>query len=116
MLFEWCLSIKAADSTGRRNTLDYIGFKQVVESLCRRAPTECLSGPAIEGIRDGTEFIDPMLAEVRSFREVLTQETVGIFVAAALLGTLGIAEVNLEASVGAQLSMLSHLRTLIPGQ
>ena len=67
-------------------------------------------------MRYSAEFIDAMLAEVGSFRKVLTQQTVCVLVAAALLGALRVAEIDIEPGVDAQSSMLSHLRALIPGQ
>lgn len=95
-----------ADSTGRRNTFNHIRIEQPVESLSRRSPAQRLAGPAIESVGQSTEFIGPMLAEVRSFRRILAQQAVYIFVAAALPGALRVAEVNLKAGVYTELSML----------
>lgn len=60
-----------ADSTGRRNTLDHIRFKQAVERFCRRAITQRLARSAIKGMRHSAEFIGSVLAQICTFRKVL---------------------------------------------
>ena len=39
-----------ADSTGRRNTFDYMLFEQLVECLCGCFPTECFAWPCIKSM------------------------------------------------------------------
>ena len=46
----------------------------------------------------------------------LAQQTVGVFIRAALPRTVRVAEEDLQPRVDAQLRMLSHLSTLVPGQ
>jgi hypothetical protein len=55
-------------------------------------------------------------AEVRSLWEVLAQETIGVFVRAALPGAVRVAKVHLEAGVDAELGVLRQLDALVPGQ
>jgi hypothetical protein len=50
-----------------------------------------------------------MSAQIRAFREVLSQESVGVLVRAALPRTVRIAEVDRQAGIHAQLCVLSHL-------
>ena len=64
----------------------------------------------------GAEFTGTMLAEIPPFWKVLTQQAVGVLVAPALPGALRVAEIDIEPSVDAQSSMLSHLRALVPSQ
>src|SRR5210317_77637 len=54
--------------------------------------------------------------EIHSFREVLSEQTVRVFVGAALPRTLWIAEVDLDVSVQAEACVISHLFATIPGQ
>ena len=54
--------------------------------------------------------------EVGAFGEVLAEETVGVVVGAALPWTLRVAEVDVEVGLCAELSMLSHFDSLVPGQ
>ena len=48
--------------------------------------------------------------------EVLAEEAVGVVVGAALPGTLGVAEVDVEVGVCAELCVLGHFGSLVPGQ
>ncbi len=54
--------------------------------------------------------------EIHPLREVLQQETVGVFVRAPLPRTLWITEVNLDVGVQAKAFVLSHLLASIPRQ
>ena len=56
-----------------------------------------------------------MSVEVGAFGEILTEETVGVVVGAALPWTLGVAEVDVEVGVCAELSVLGHFGSLVPG-
>ena len=51
-----------------------------------------------------------------AFGEVLTQQAVGVLVAATLPGAVRVAEVDRQAGVDAQLRVLGHLRSLVPGK
>ena len=56
-----------------------------------------------------------MSVEVGAFGEVLAEETVGVVVGSTLPGTLGVAEVDVEVGLCAELSMLGHFDSLVPG-
>ena len=60
-------------------------------------------------MRDGIEFSGGVPAQVGAFREVLTQQAIGIFVRATLPRTLRIAEVDLQPGVDVQPGMLGYL-------
>src|SRR3954464_14946259 len=104
------------DSSGRRNTASVSGSKELVQSLGRCPPTKGLSRPAVEGDRHGRKIVRAVRAEVGALWKVLPQQPVGVLVRATLPGAVGIAEVDLHASVDPQLRVLGHLRSLIPGQ
>ncbi len=50
------------------------------------------------------------------FGEVLAEESVGVLIGASLPRRLGIAEVDVDSGVDAELDVLGHLFALIPGQ
>src|SRR5215212_5293307 len=104
------------DSSGRRNTACVTGSEELVQSLGRCFPAKGLSRPGVEDHRHGREVVGAVHAEVGALRKVLTQQPVGVLIRAALPGAVGIAEVDLHASVDPQLRMLAQLRSLIPGQ
>ena len=54
--------------------------------------------------------------EVHSFREVLPQQAIGVFIRTTLPGTSRIAKIDLDVGVQAEALMLSHLTAAIPGQ
>ena len=54
--------------------------------------------------------------EVGAFGEVLAEETVGVVVGSTLPWTLRVAEVDVEVGVCAELSVLGHFDSLVPGQ
>jgi hypothetical protein len=55
-------------------------------------------------------------AEVSALREVLPEQAVGVLVRSALPGTVGVCEVDRHACIDADLGVLGHLRTLVPGE
>jgi hypothetical protein len=57
-----------------------------------------------------------MHTQIGALREVLSQQTVGILIGAALPWALGIAEVDMQSGVDAQARVLAHLCALIPCQ
>ena len=57
-----------------------------------------------------------MDGQVGPFRKVLSQQSVGVFVAAALPGALGIAEVHFHIRGHCEVLVLGHLQSAIPGQ
>ena len=65
---------------------------------------------------NSAQLFGAMLAEIRAFWKVLTKQTIGIFVAATLPGTLRVTEVDIETGIDPQLRMLRHPDALIPGK
>jgi hypothetical protein len=59
-------------------------LEQVVKRLCGCSPSKRLSGPGVEGGRHGGNRHGAVRAEIAALREVLTQQPVGVLVAAAL--------------------------------
>jgi transposase InsO family protein len=90
-------------------------WKPLVERLCGRFPVERLSGPGIEGRGHGADLLGAVRAEVGAFREVLSQQSVGVLVSAALPRALRITEVDLHPRIDPQAGVLGHLGPLIPG-
>jgi hypothetical protein len=78
----------AAGSGGRRNT----GPKFTRGSFV----SQCFSGPLIQAQRDLVELRLRKTRQVGASREALPQKQIGVFVGAALPGTLWIAEVDLH--------------------
>jgi len=62
--------IKAA-STDRRNIRVHGGAREAVERVRGGLTVERLARPSVEGKRDGCEFLFPVDAQVRAFRELL---------------------------------------------
>jgi hypothetical protein len=105
-----------ADSNGRRN-MDSVDLPQpFVKRLCRRFPAQRLSRPCVEGGRHGSNLLGAVRTQISAFREVLTQQSVGVLVGTTLPEAMRIAEVDLDARINLETGMLSHLGTLIPGQ
>ena len=105
-----------ADSTGRRNTFDYILFEQLVESFGRCSPAEGLAGPCVQSMRDSAQLIGAVLVEIRALWRILAQQPVGVFVASALPRALWITEIDFQPRIDLKLRMLGHFRTLTPSQ
>ena len=62
--------------------------------------------------------IQPVLVNVRkihSFREVLPEQAIGVFIGATLPGTLWITEVNRDVRVQTEPFVIGHLFAAIPG-
>src|SRR3989304_9150609 len=57
-----------------------------------------------------------MSGEVGALGKVLAEQSVGVLVGATLPWAVRVAEVDLDASVDPELSVLGHLRPLVPGQ
>ena len=57
-----------------------------------------------------------MHRQVSPFREVLSQQTVGIFIRPTLPWTLWITEVDFDIGVQTEAFVISHLLATIPGQ
>src|SRR4051794_41009977 len=104
-----------ADSRGRRNSC-VRRSQQLVKGLGRCSPPERLTRPAVQRRGHSGKSFRAVHAQVSALGEVLPQQPVGVLVRAALPGAVGIAEVDLHASIDPQLRVLAQLRSLIPGQ
>src|SRR5512144_2203201 len=105
-----------ADSNGRRNT-DFVDLRQPrVKCLCGRFPAQRLSRPGVEGGRHRRDLLSAVRTQIGAFREVLTQQSVGVLVGATLPRALRIAEVDLDARIDLEACMLRHFGSLIPCQ
>ena len=99
---------RAADSTGRRNTLS--------ELLCGLEVIQGLSGSVVEFAGDGIEMLLGVHGEVRAFREVLAQETVSVLIGAALPRAVGISEVDVEIGRQGQALVIGQFLASVPCQ
>ena len=97
-----------ADSNGRRNT-DSVDLPQpFVKRLCRGFPAQRLSRPCVEGGCHGGDLLGAVRTQIGAFREVLTQQSVGVLVGATLPWAVRIAEVDLDACIDLETGMLGH--------
>src|SRR5215218_3094248 len=104
------------DSNGCRNTYSVALPQPLVKHLCRGSPAQRLSRPCVEGGCHGSDLLGAVHTQIGAFREVLTQQSVGVLVGATLPWAMRIAEVDLDACIDLETSMLGHLGSLIPGQ
>ena len=72
-------------SSGRRNTILH-GCENSVECLCRRLPVQRLARSAVEGRGHSSKIVHAVSAQIRAFREVLSQQPVRILVRPPLPG------------------------------
>src|SRR5690242_17442980 len=79
-------------SGGRRNALVF--GEEPIEFLARGAVAEALSGTVVEFVLDGLEPGGVAGRQVGALGEVLAQQAVGVLVAAALPGGVGVGEVD----------------------
>src|SRR5271156_2965850 len=100
--------ITAAGSEGRRNTC--------AQFTRGSFESQCLSGSLIQAQRDMVELRLRKSRQVGASGEVLPAEEIGVFVGAALPGTLWIAEVDLHIRGHRKLLVLGHLQSAIPSQ
>ncbi len=77
---------------------------------------ECFSRSTVERVGHRLEIFGAVSAEVGALGEVLTQESVGVLIGAALPWWLWVAEVDLDAGVDAKLGVLGHLLATAPSQ
>ena len=86
-----------------------------VEGLGGGLPVEGFAGSTVECCGDGVEVVPGVSVEVGAVGEVLAEETVGVLVGSALPWALGVAEVDGQVGVCAELSVLGHFGALVPG-
>ena len=87
-----------------------------VEGLGGGLVAEGFVGSAVECCGDSVQVVACVSVEVGAVGEVLAEETVGVLVGSALPGTLGVAEVDGQVGVCAELGVLCHFGALVPGQ
>src|SRR5271156_5729191 len=100
--------ITAAGSEGRRNTC--------AQFTRGSFESQCLSGSLIQAQRDMVELRLRKSRQVGASREVLPQEQIGVFVAAALPGAVRITEINFHIRGYREGFVFSHLQSAIPSQ
>ena len=100
--------ITSLGSTGRCNdSRSSISWGLIAERLAR---------PAIEPSRDAIQLRLTHLREVGAFRQVLTQQTVGVLVGPALPRTVGVAEVDLDVGGEGERVMGRQFQPAVPGE
>lgn len=75
-----------------------------------------LPGPGVEVQRDLVELILAVHRQVRALGQVLSEQAVGVFVAAALPGAVRVGEVDRHTGTQGQHVVIAHLLALIVGQ
>ena len=91
-------------------------LQMMVQRLGGREPFEGFAWSGIQGEGDCVKISARVLAEVGGLWKVLAQETVGVFVRAALPRALRVTEADLKTCVDPQLRVLRHPGALIPRQ
>ena len=107
---------RRAGSTGRRNTFSLTGLQALVQSFGGSSPSEGLAGPCIERVSNNCEYVRTVCAQIGSFREVLSKQSIGVLVRSALPRAVRFAEVDGKAGCDPQIRMPGHLCSLVPGQ
>ncbi len=105
-----------AGSTGRRNTFSLTGLQALVQSFGGSSPSEGLAGPCIERVSNNCEYVRTVCAQIGSFREVLSKQSISVLVRSALPRAVRFAEVDGKAGCDPQIRMPGHLCSLVPGQ
>ena len=77
---------------------------------------EGLAGSRVEGEGDCFDLVAAVSVQVGAFGEVLAQQAVGVLVRTSLPGRMRIAEVDGETGVDAELDVLGHFCSLVPGE
>ena len=98
----------AAGSTGRRNT--------GVKSLCWGFVFQGLTWPFVELTRDFVQMGLRVPRQVGSFRKVLPQQAIGVFIGTTLPRTLRITEVDVDVGRECKASMIRQFLASVPGQ
>src|SRR5436190_22015115 len=97
-----------AGSTDRRNT--------GVESLCWGLKLQGLPWPFVELTRYFVQMSLRVHRQVSSLWKVLSQQSIGVLIRAALPRTLRIAEVNIDVGRERKSSVIRKLLASVPGQ
>ena len=91
-------------------------LQALVQSFGGSSPSEGLAGPCIERVSNNCEYVRTVCAQIGSFREVLSKQSIGVLVRSALPRAVRFAEVDGKAGCDPQIRMLGHLCSLVPGQ
>ena len=78
--------------------------------------SEGLAGPCIERVSNNCEYVRTVYAQIGSFREVLSKQSIGVLVRSALPRAVRFAEVDGKAGCDPKIRMPGHLCSLVPGQ
>ena len=77
---------------------------------------EACAGPVVEFGGDGVELGGGPGGQVGAFGEVFAEQAVGVFVAAALPGRVGVGEVDRDAGGGGDPLVLGEFLAAVPGE
>src|SRR3954469_8009553 len=102
---------RSALGRGRLGAVD-----QLAQLLGWGEPVERLARSTVQLARGLVELGLGDAGEALALREVLAQESVGVFVRAPLPGALRVAEVDGDARVDREAAVLCHLVALVPGE
>ena len=102
-----------AGTTGRRNTFSLTGLQALVQSFGGSSPSEGFAGPCIERVSNNCEYVRTVCAQIGSFREVLSKQSIGVLVRSALPRAVRFAEVDGKAGCDPQIRMPGHLCSLV---
>src|SRR5450432_3640258 len=97
-----------AGSTGRRNT--------GVKSLCWGFKLQGLTWSFVELTSHFVQIGLRVLRQVGALRKVLSQQTIGVFIRAALPRALRIAKINVDVGRQREASMVRKFLATVPGQ
>ena len=101
-----------AVSSLKRDTCDEVG-RESGEDLVRGFEAEDFAWSVIECVFDGGELLVADETQVHAFRKELADQAIGVFVGAALPGTVRVAEEDVHVELGAQRLVQRHLRALV---
>lgn len=85
------------------------------DDLDRAFEIEALARANVQSIRNSFQILLAMLRQISTFEQVLTNQTIDIFVAAALLRAVRVTKVNRRAGLLSQVRMFGHLASLTVG-
>ena len=86
----------------------------LVERLGGCPPAEGLARPAVERGSNCFEILSGVSREVRTFREVLSEQPVGVLIGSSLPRALRVTEIHLQAAVDGELRVLCQMGSLDP--
>jgi len=99
----------------KRDARDIVEF-ELREDFVGGLEVEYFARSVVEGLLDCGELLAADLAEVHAFGQVLADQAVGVFIAAALPRAVGIAEEHVDLEPLGQRFVQRHLAALVVGQ